>query len=190
MPNVVLGDEAQLMQRIRQRDEHALQTLYDKCSRPVYSLALRVLGNADMAEEVVQDVLLKVWEAPEKWEPDRGALMSWLLTVTRYAAIDRLRQEQRRATTEPLEDHAGKLGQNENYADTLALSGALGQLPEEQRAVIQLAYYQGLTHQDIAETTGIPLGTVKTRLRLGMQKLRALWQDTEQNAKSTPSDGD
>ena len=190
MPNVMLGDETQLMRRIRQRDEHALQYLYDQCSRPVYSLALRVLGNTDLAEEVVQDVFMKVWEAPEKWEPNRGALMSWLLTVTRYAAIDRLRREKRRATTEPLEDHTEQAGSDGSLGETLALNGALGELPAEQRAVIQLAYYQGLTHQDIADVTGIPLGTVKTRLRLGMQKLRVVWQDMQQpNDPTLPDDG-
>ncbi|MEO0561554.1 MAG: sigma-70 family RNA polymerase sigma factor [Chloroflexota bacterium] len=182
MPRVSLDDETALMGRIRQRDEAALRQLYTQCSGPIYSLALRVLGNKQLAEEVMQDVFLKVWNAPDKWDPARGALMSWLLTMTRYAAIDRLRREDRHQMISLDAQDAPEPGVAHNHVDSLALQKSLADLPAEQRQVIEMAYFQGMTHTDIANTTQQPLGTVKTRLRLGMEKLRNAWHEAGQHA--------
>jgi RNA polymerase sigma-70 factor (ECF subfamily) len=175
MPKVSLGNETELMRRIIDRDESALTELYERCSGPVYSLALRVLQNADLAEETLQDVFLKVWNQPAMWRSSEGKLISWLLTITRYTAIDRLRRERRHT------DGAIALDESEPAEATdltamLTTDALLSQLPSEQRAVIELAYFQGLSHTDIASYTKIPLGTVKTRLRLGMEKLRDIWR--------------
>jgi len=182
MPRVSFDDETELMRRIAQKEDAALRQLYEASSCPVYSLALQVLQNADYAEEVMQDVFLKVWEAPDKWDENRGTLMSWLLTVTRYAAIDRLRQEKRHTDrAETFEDREFvDDGVDVRFGDKVALNGIVSRLPDEQAQVINLAYYKGMTHQEISDATGVPLGTVKTRIRLGMEKLRAMW--LEQNA--------
>ncbi len=170
------------MQRIRQRDQQALSALYDRYSSPVYSLALRVLGDSRRAEEITQDVFLRVWSQPDKWDSSRGRLISWMLTITRYAAIDLLRAEQRQpALSEtPLEEDsplADPDGWNAaDWSRGQALRQALAQLPPEQRHLIELAFYGGLTHRELAERLALPFGTVKTRLRLGLQKLRQLWQ--------------
>lgn len=176
--------DTQLMQRIASQDEQALSLLYERFSGPVYSLARRMVQNTAMAEEVTQDIFLKVWRQAEQWDPAKGKLISWMLTITRYTAIDRLRKEQRRPdlSAAPLDLVSGTLSVNARVDDSLwqdgqALRRLLGELPDDQREAIELAFFQGLTHTMIAEALSLPLGTVKTRVRLGLQKLRALWQE-------------
>ena len=147
----------------------------------VYGLALRILGDEAAAEEVMLDVYMQVWRQAGTYDTGRGAPLAWLATIARSRAIDRLRagrQEWQRArsletvsqlsTGESLEEAA--------YVTELreVVRGALGTLSAEQREALELAYYGGLSHSEIAERLGQPLGTVKTRIRLGMMKLRAL----------------
>jgi RNA polymerase sigma-70 factor (ECF subfamily) len=171
--------DSQLIQRIQQRDQRALMELYQRYGSLVYGLALRVLQNQGFAEEVTQDTFLKIWQQPERWNPALGQFSSWLLTITRNAAIDRLRKE-RHAYTHQIE-HVERLveGRAEGDAhwyDGQVLASLLSQLPAEQRQLIELAFYQGYTHSELAENLHLPLGTVKTRLRSGLQKLRVLWE--------------
>ena len=176
-------DETSLIRLIAlQHDQNALSELYRRYGRAVYSLAFRVVQNNTLAEEVTQDTFLKVWNQPETWDPQRGKLVSWLLTIARYTAIDRLRREQRRPLGAPLDDILELVGKRELIDDPAWQDGKLirsliVRLPAEQIEVIELAFYQGMTHTEMAEHLKLPLGTVKTRVRLGLQKLKAMWTE-------------
>lgn len=176
--------DTHLLHQIAERDQHAFLALYERYGNLVYSLALRVVRHQVMAEEVTQDVFLKVWQQPTRWNPALGQFSSWLLTITRNAGIDRLRKERRHWT--PTQDQAELMGEfgeemavgeNPYWYDGLILARLLQQLPPEQRLLIELAFYQGYTHSELAENLQLPLGTVKTRLRTGLQKLRTLWEE-------------
>jgi RNA polymerase sigma-70 factor (ECF subfamily) len=177
-------DDVELMQRIIQHDQRALADLYDRYGAYVYSLALRVLGQASLAEEITQDIFLKVWNQAERWDSAKGQLVSWLLTVTRYTSIDRLRKERRQPdlAVTPLDDMPNLtatrgLVDDPLWQDGRLLRALMTELPAEQTQVIQLAFFQGMTHSEMAEVLNLPLGTIKTRVRLGLQKLKALWQE-------------
>jgi RNA polymerase sigma-70 factor (ECF subfamily) len=180
--------ETQLLQQVAQQDQQALMVLYQQYGNLVYSLCLRVLRQPLLAEEVTQDVFLKLWRQPQRWNPALGNFSSWLLTIARNAAIDRLRREGRQAPPAWEEsgesDNSGMLtsefaAEQENWANGQALARILLKLPPEQRQLIELAFYEGYTHSELAELLQLPLGTVKTRLRMGMQKLRVLWEESE-----------
>ncbi|MGQ9888670.1 MAG: sigma-70 family RNA polymerase sigma factor [Aggregatilineales bacterium] len=176
-----------LMRRVRSGDQQALAALYDRYGGPVYSVALFVLRNRPQAEEVTQSVFLRVWQRAEHWDPARGQLISWLLALARYTAIDTLRREQRRPAPleTPLDDMARLAAQPNPIDDPLwhdgqALRQLLSRLPPEQSQAIHLAFFNGMTHSEIAAALGLPLGTVKTRLRLGLNKLREWWQEASE----------
>jgi RNA polymerase sigma-70 factor (ECF subfamily) len=181
--NVPQSDDYELMRRISRQDEAALSALYERYGGAVYSLALRVTQLVELAEEVTQDTMLKIWNHPERWDPHKGRLLVWLLTVTRHAAIDRLRGEKRQPDLAgtPVEDMENILGtralvDDPDWQNGRLLRRLMGDLPAEQSTVIELAFFQGYSHTDIAEKLRLPLGTVKTRVRLGLQKLRTLWE--------------
>jgi RNA polymerase sigma-70 factor (ECF subfamily) len=187
--------DIELLQQVAQQDQQALMLLYQQYGSLVYSLSLRVLRQPGLAEEVTQDVFLKVWRYPQRWNPALGQFSSWLLTITRNAAIDRLRREGRQAPSHwALGDGAGgevqePLGSVHAYAaeqgiwfEGQVLRRLLLKLPSEQRHLIELAFFEGYTHSELADLLHLPLGTVKTRLRMGMQKLRTLWEETEQKS--------
>ena len=178
MDYLALNDQ-QLLQSIGQRDQAALAELYRRYGMAVYSVAMRVLDNASYAEEVAQDTFLKVWNKPETWNWNMGAFSSWLLTVARYTAIDRLRKEIHHRPTVELDDTHGALMDMRD--DENGFVSLLTHLPPEQATLIELAFFQGMTHQELADKLSLPLGTVKTRLRLGLQKLRALWLEIQQS---------
>lgn len=183
-------DDVALMDCVSTQHQDALAELYKRYGSWVYSLALRVVQNDELAEEITQDIFLKVWNRASTWDPDKGKLGSWLLAVTRYAAIDRIRQEQRQPPQAAMswEDAAPFLSHRSAvdtalWADGQILQAAMAKLPEEQMQVIELAYYQGMTHKQIAQSLELPLGTVKTRVRLGLQKLRHLWKEAHESEK-------
>jgi RNA polymerase sigma-70 factor (ECF subfamily) len=187
--------EIQLLQQVAQQDQQALMTLYQQYGNLVYSLCLRVLRQSPLAEEVTQDVFLKLWRQPQRWNPALGSFSSWLLTIARHAAIDRLRREGRQApaaweeigeSDNPGVQASAFAAEQANWANGQALARLLLKLPSEQRQLIELAFYQGYTHSELADLLQIPLGTVKTRLRMGMQKLRVLWEESE---RADPSKG-
>lgn len=172
--------QAELIERVAAGDEQALAALYDETSRLVYGLLLRVLGDASTAEEVLLDVYTQVWRQAAAYSAGRGAPLAWLTTIARSRAIDRLRSGRaERQRTEPLdpvmyreasdEDVEGEWAARETRK---AVRAALDGLAPEQREVIELAYFGGMSHSEIAAARGQPLGTVKTRIRLGMSKLR------------------
>ncbi|MGB4862736.1 MAG: sigma-70 family RNA polymerase sigma factor [Tepidiformaceae bacterium] len=178
-------DEA-LMLAIASRDEHAFAVLYDRYIDLVYSASLRVLADTGLAEDTSQDVFVRLWNRPETFIAERGRFVSWLMSVTRNRAVDELRARGRRRKREggPLgePDEAAEplfsveavdpQGSAELHEEQLRVRKALMGLPGEQRQALELAYFGGFTQQEIAAQLREPLGTVKTRIRLGMQKLR------------------
>ena len=173
-------DLISLVQRIATGDQAALAALYDATSRLVYGLVLRVLGDPSSAEEVLLDVYTQVWRQATSYDTNRGAPLAWLTTIARSRAIDRLRSgwqdQQRKESLDTLGDAPAGAASPEDA--TVAserqrfVRAALNSLTPEQREVIELAYYSGLSHSEIAAKLNQPLGTVKTRTRLGMMKLR------------------
>lgn len=174
------GDPGDLLRRIASGDCAALSALYDATSRPVFGLALRILGERADAEEVALDVYTQVWRQAARYDPARGEAVSWLMTLAHSRAIDRLRSRAgTRRREEELDDDApvADLGPDPEAASALgerarSVRRALALLSPEQRRVIELAYFEGLTHVEIAERISQPLGTAKSRIRLAMEKLR------------------
>lgn len=177
----------ELIERLRRRDEAALAALYDRYARPAFSLALKLLHDQGLAEDVIQDVFITVWNRPEVYAPERGRFLSWLLGVTHHRSVDVLRSRavdlRRRVSADQrdlLLDLAADPHALADPADHVALDieiqavrQALRQLPAEQREALSLSLLSGLTHTEIAERLGQPLGTIKTRLRLGLRKVRS-----------------
>ncbi|HEV7844481.1 MAG TPA: sigma-70 family RNA polymerase sigma factor [Pyrinomonadaceae bacterium] len=179
-------DWASLIERMAGGDEYALSSFYDRSSRLIFGLLLRILGDTGMAGEVLLDVYMQVWRQAAKYDRSRGKTLAWIVTIARSRAIDRLRssrQEELRKESLDAKDHGIRL--TTTFEDpTIAperqkvVRAALDSLPPEQREVIEMAYYLGLSHSEIAARLGQPLGTVKTRTRLGMIKLREQLKDS------------
>jgi len=163
--------------------------LHDRYVNIVYSVAYRVLNNAQDAEEVVQDVFLRVWERSASFDDRKGKFTTWIATISRRIAIDRLRSRERKTPDESFSmDAAPHLWETtlvqEDMTDLQrSLLSAIAELSDEQQQAIKLAYFHGMSHSDIAAHLNRPLGTVKSHIRLGMQKLRGIWL-TEQPVPS------
>jgi RNA polymerase sigma-70 factor (ECF subfamily) len=166
-------------------DETALGTLYDLWSERVHTLALWILKDADEADDVVEETFWQMWRTADRYQGQRSAGSTWIMMIARSRALDRLRARKRRAdwtaapgTVSALQDQVGNASPEQpgirvELADQQAgLLSALADLPSEQRTALELAYFEGLSHGEIAERTSQPLGTVKTRIRLAMRKLR------------------
>jgi len=187
MPPLLTLDDNELVRLVAQSNREAFIALYDRHAARVYALALRMLGDKMVAEEVVQDSFLKLWTRAGTFSPNKGALLAWLLTITRRTALDRIRLENRRPEfgnpTDP--EDTWRLtpdpGSQTEEARWRSLHFALQDLPKEQSQAIELAYYHGMSQSQIAEYLSIPLGTIKTRLRLGMDKLRQIWVSEKSN---------
>ena len=177
------GDPAvdqRLVERMASGDGAALRTLYDQHARGLFSLAVRILRSQQDAEDLVQEVFVQAWRQAIRYDPSRGTVAAWLLTQTRSRAIDKLRS--RRARPEGAEVEGALERQRDPAAgadvevvrleQADAVRRALDGLPHPQRAALELAYYEGLTHVEIADRLEEPLGTVKTRIRQGLLRLR------------------
>ncbi len=178
-----LGDE-ELMRRLFAKDKRAFETIFDRYGDLVYSTALRVLRDPHLAQDISQEIFVRLWRKPESYVAERGRFLTWLISVTRNRAVDEIRsrgRRQRHETASPEEQQreipAGEANDpalNAQLAEQArTVRAALAELPSEQRQVIELAYFGGLTQQEISDRLHQPLGTVKTRIRLGMQKMRA-----------------
>lgn len=176
--------DSAVVERVRSGDQAALGELYDRYSRPAFSLARRICVDEGFAEDVIQEVFLAFWRDPSRYDPERGPFGTWLLTLVHHKAVDAVRREGaiRRRTVPAMDDgdeRAAPLGPG---ADQAALGSvvagqvrdALGTLPAEQRQVLALAYYAGYTQREVATLTGVPLGTVKSRMFAGVQRLRSV----------------
>jgi RNA polymerase sigma-70 factor, ECF subfamily len=172
------GDDASVVKRIADGDEAALAILYDRWSQAVYSLIAHLLKDADGAEDVVEETFWQVWQRASSYDASRGTVRTWILTIGRSRALDRVRSRKRNRedfTTDLtlVRDPRSDPAQEAEGAERRQLVySALSELPEEQRRALELAYFRGLTQAEISEFLGEPLGTIKTRMRLGMQKLR------------------
>ena len=176
-------DDEELTQRLSYRDLEAFRALYDRYGSLVYSTVLRVIRDSQIAEDMVQEIFLRIWRKPDSYLAQRGRFATWLTSVARNRAVDEIRSRNRRfrhETASPEEQERDLPGpERDDPALTAELSdqrhlilNALAEIPKEQRQIIELAYFGGFTQQEIAERLDQPLGTVKTRIRLGMQKLR------------------
>ncbi|MEZ5332233.1 MAG: sigma-70 family RNA polymerase sigma factor [Thermoanaerobaculia bacterium] len=168
-----------------ERREDALAELYDRHVSMLLALAQRVLGTPEEAEEVVQEALLQVWNQAERYSPDRSSVSTWMVLIARSRAIDRLRKRkvvEKTAVAAQREEGAGHTSPEGaravlHYERGNRLRAELARLPGEQREVLEKAFFEGMTQREIAEATGIPLGTVKTRTLLAMKKLRTALRD-------------
>lgn len=178
------GSDEELIERLAQGDLAALDALYERYARPVYSLALRVLQNRADAEEVTQDVFERVWRHAPVFDPTRGRVGTWLLSMTHHVAIDLVRKRQRRPQTVgsdsgkpssqlPAEGREDVIDSALRNVQAEQIRRALRSLPPSQQQAIELAYFGGLSHVEIAAMLGDPLGTVKARIRRGMERLRS-----------------
>jgi RNA polymerase sigma-70 factor (ECF subfamily) len=167
-------DDAELLEAVANGNQDAMAAVFDRYSRIVFCIALRVLREPGLAEDVMQEVLLMVWKRPQSFVAQRGNLAAWLSVVTRNRAIDVLRK---RSPLEPLDDmplpDPRNLALDSEKGWMLdKVRAALETLPAEQQGPLDLAYFHGLSHTEIAEKTGSPLGTVKTRIRAGLTTIR------------------
>lgn len=176
-------DDNDFAEGMRRRDPKAVEALYNRYCRRAFGLAYRILGDGPSAEDVVQEAFLTVWRQADRIDSARGKLSSLLMTVVHHKAIDVLRsrrgQTARHLPTDPgvIEHAADTLDSVEQSLDREAVRDVLSALPPEQLEPIRLAYFEGLTHVEIAERLALPLGTVKSRLRLGLQKMRSALED-------------
>ena len=172
--NMNEADDMGLLTRIQSGDQEAMAALFDRYGTMVYSVAFRVLRDAGEAEDVMQEIFVQVWKNPGAFVSGRGSLGGWLVVVARNRSIDMIR---RRRPTEPVELFALPSSTNlareaERNALLEKVRGVMGSLPDEQRRSVELAFFEGLSHSEIAEKTGDPLGTVKTRIRLALTTIR------------------
>ena len=175
------------MERILQRDSSALEVLYDRYGRPVYSLALRISQQHSSAEEIVQDVFLQLWRSADRFQPSRGPLEPWLFTMARNRALDYLRlkrEKQRRREDSDSEITPSAVvvpdpeGEMDRSRRAEKVRGLMRSLPDSQRRAIELAFFEGMSHSEIAAATGEALGTVKSWIRGGLLRLRESLAET------------
>ncbi|WIG59584.1 MAG: hypothetical protein OJF49_002331 [Ktedonobacterales bacterium] len=180
-------DDLLLTQRVARGDEEALGQLYDRFGQAVYSLCLRIVRDSATAEELTQEVFVRLWRSAASFDAQRGRLSTWLLRIAHNLALNEIRRRQSRPVTAPDADWEAE---SATLADTsaesdpaqlaalreraVAVRAALAKLPEAQRAAIELAFFGGLSQAEVAAALGDPLGTVKSRIRVGLQRLREL----------------
>lgn len=180
-----LVNDPVLLRQIAERRPEALGALYDRYSAPLLGLGRRILGSASDAEEVVQEVFLHVWNRAERYDASRSSVSTWLILITRSRAIDRLRTrkvvERTHETSvqeNPLEDASPEGAENVFIRERRErVHSEMEKLPPEQRQVLEMAFYEGLSQSEIASKADLPLGTVKTRMLLAMKKLRGALRD-------------
>ena len=174
-----MADE-ELVERVAHGDTRAFEALVDRHQKAAYSLAYRITGDAASAQDVVQEAFLALWRSTERYRPERGSLRAFLLSVVHNRAIDQVRRalvhDRRRAPGEDLAERTEAAERTDDEAirrsEARSVHVALGRLPAEQQRVVELSYYGGFTHTEIAEMLGMPLGTVKGRMRLALDKMR------------------
>jgi RNA polymerase sigma-70 factor (ECF subfamily) len=169
-----LPSDVSLVTAIRSADQGAMAALYDRYSSIVYAVALRVLQDTGAAEDVLQDIFMQLWRNPGLFDASRGNMAAWLAVITRHRAIDALR---RRRPENDIADVVVSVetdfaGDADRSRAMDRVRGALQTMPTPQRSALEMAYFEGLTHNEIAEKTGEPLGTIKTRIRTGLLSLR------------------
>ena len=179
---LVLADE-DLISLVETGDADAFAALYDRHSSAAFSLAYRMMGERQASEDLAQDAFLKVWRGAGSYRVERGSVRTWILSIVHNRGIDQLRSHaSRRRTQDKIEATAPRSQPSEAFAETLRNSQrdqvreAMGTLPSEQLKILELAYFSGYTHVEISELLGLPLGTVKGRMRLGLKKIRDFFE--------------
>ena len=178
MPTAPFSEDADLLSRLQSGDEQAMASLYDRYSKIVYSVALRVLRDPASAEDVLQEIFMQIWRNPDSFIATRGSLGGWLAVVTRNRSIDALR---RKRPTDSVDDvvlasPCNLANEAERNVMMEKARSVMLKLPPEQRKTLEMAFFDGLTHAEIAEMTGDPLGTVKTRIRSALISIRKALQ--------------
>jgi RNA polymerase sigma factor (sigma-70 family) len=175
-----MSSDDELAERLRAGDQTALREAYDQHGAAVLHLAQRLLGNRADAEDVTQVTFVAAWTGRDGFDPQRGSMLGWLLGIARRKAVDRIRvaaREQRTAETAQVQQPAAPVEESpERIVDRLVVADEMKRLPEEQRRTLELAFFDDLTHPQIAAVTGLPLGTVKSHIRRGMANLRRRWE--------------
>jgi len=172
------GDEARLAERLRERDPEALREVHERCARVTFGFLVKAVGDRAAAEDVQQQVFFEVWKRGASFDPDRGALLTWVMTIARSRAIDHLR----RRVPQPLDPQEGAAAldaaSSEDRVDELVerwrMRGLLERLPENEARPLRLRFYGGLSQSEIAAREDIPLGTIKTRMFSGLRRLREM----------------
>lgn len=177
-PTAPATEDATLLQRVRQGDQRAMAEVFDRYGRAVYSVALRILKDTGHAEDVMQEIFFQIWRNSDSFVQGRGSLGAWLVVVARNRSIDMLR---RRKPVDSVDDvilaSPGNMASEVEHNSTMEkVRKVLRDLPAEQQRSMELAFFEGLSHSEIAERTGDPLGTVKTRIRLALITLRKAFQ--------------
>lgn len=174
-PTQGTGWDRDVHRRLSRGDEDALGEIYDRWAPLVYGLSLRIVGDARAAEDITQDVFLHLWDRPHTYDPDRGTLRGWLGAIAHHKAVDQIRRETRSRdprVTVPAPAEPPDVEEQVVAADAAGrVRRAVGALPAAQREAITLAYWHGLTYREVARRLGIPEGTAKSRLRLGLRRL-------------------
>jgi RNA polymerase sigma factor (sigma-70 family) len=190
-----LSDEA-LVALAARSEQTALAELYDRYGRPAYGLALRIVRDETLAEDAVQDAFMALWRTAPRFVPEKGKASTWILTLVHRRAVDVVRREERRRSDSldaaPEPEFARQEGGGADEEAWLRLQrervqGALRQLPDQQREALELAYYGGFTQSELAERLGQPLGTIKSRMFMGLARLRELLGDTARETEWTPT---
>ena len=178
MPPPTTEDDTSLLASVQSGDEHAMASLFDRYSKLVYSVALRVLRDPASAEDVLQEVFMQIWRNPDSFTAARGSLGGWLSIVARNRSIDTLRRKRPSVDVDdvPLASAFNLADEAERNSLMERARGVIHDLPTEQRKTLEMAFFDGLTHSEIAEMTGDPLGTVKTRIRSALLTLRKAFQ--------------
>jgi len=180
-------DDRTLIEQIGTGDRKAFSILYDRYKTLVFSLAIKIAGSHETAEDITLDVFTQIWKNADKYHPEKGTLKGWIASIARYRSIDTLRRHKVRSDIncpQWSDIQLETLPSNDNTGEALELaetrhkvSKAIAKLPEDQQEVLAMAYFKGYTHRQIAEVLNEPLGTIKTRIRLGIQKLREIFKD-------------
>ncbi len=186
-------DDLSLITKVAQHDQAALSLLYDRYAGVIYAVAYKMLGAVEEAEEVVLDVFAQVWRTARTYNVDKSRVDSWLLMQTRSRTLDILRKRKRQARAVDVSKQVAQVSESSGVLPEEhvvirerreLIQAALAQIPEEQQQVIELAYFQGLTQSEIVKATNLSLGTVKTRIRLGLSKLRKLLDDGKESREN------
>ena len=184
--SATLQDDGQLAQRIRSGDRAALGEVYDRHASAAMAVALRIVADREGAEDLVHDTFVAIWQKIDRFDPARGSLRSWIVTIVRNRAIDRLRGTRPSIEIGEADERSMlRSGPNPTWDSAMArlgavqLRAALDELPAEQRQAIELAYFGGRTYREIATMTGVPLGTANGRLRLALARLRELLRQSD-----------
>jgi RNA polymerase sigma-70 factor (ECF subfamily) len=169
--------EQQLIERLTQKDKSALEYLYDHYSGALYGVILRIVNSESIAEEVLQDAFVKIWDKIASYDAQKGALFTWMMTISRNLALDKLRSKgyKKEKKTDDIENNVhitDHRHSTEINTEHIGVKDMLNELHEEQRFVVEMLYFRGYTQSELAKEYGIPLGTVKTRLRSAIIKLR------------------